>query len=296
MTLSELGSGPRDGDGDNLGESEVPVVVPTVLSEYRRALTRRHLAVSTIDRYLCDLRAFETWLGEVDLTEATSAQIEAFLDSRSLDSPRSRYRWLSELHRFYAWGASHGYVDVDPTIVIDRPRLSRLLPRPVDDHVVREAMRAAGPQMKAWLALAGYGGLRCVEIATIDRSSIGPESMRVRGKGSHERIVPLHPVVADALNTTALARVGPVFRRENGGTFSAKEVSRRGALFHEMIGYPGITLHQYRHNFGTRIYRYSRDLRATQELLGHARIDTAAGYAAIGSEDLVAAVAALPEL
>lgn len=266
-----------------------------LLVEYRKHLGRRHLAPGTINKYLSDLRALRLWLDK-PMSEVCSSEIESFLDTRDLKSPRSRYRWLSEIHRFYAWAVAHDYVDQDPTIVIVRPRLSRLLPRPVDDDVVREAMRIAGPQMRAWLALAGYAGFRCVEISMIDRASIGPESVRIRGKGGHERIVPLHPVVADALAQTALARTGPVFRRENGQPFTAKDVSRRGALYHEMIGYPGITLHQYRHNFGTRIYRYSRDLRATQELLGHRDPATTAGYAAIGSESLAAAVAALPEL
>jgi site-specific recombinase XerD len=265
------------------------------MAEYRKHLVRRHLAASTVERYMLDLRAFRLWLGR-PLCEATPEEVESFLDSRDLASARSRYRWLSELHVFYAWAAKHQYVAIDPTILIERPRLSRLLPRPVDDDVVRAAMGCAGSQMRAWLALAGYGGLRCVEIATLDRASLGPDAMRIVGKGSHERIVPLHPVVLDSLSATHLARTGEIFRRENGQRYTAKEVSRRGALFHEMIGYPGVTLHQYRHNFGTRVYRFSKDLRAVQELLGHARLDTSAGYAAVGADDLVGAVMGLPEL
>lgn len=270
--------------------------MPSLLAEYRRSLVRRHLQPTTVDRYITDLRAFQRWLDPIPLDQASSKVIEEFLDSRDLNAPRSRYRWLSELHKFYSWAAVHGHVDIDPTLVIDRPRLSRLLPRPVDDETLRLAMSAAGPQMRAWLALAAYGGLRCVEIAGLERSSIGPAAMRVTGKGGHERIVPLHPVVVGALGDTHLARTGPAFRRENGQPYTAKEVSRRGALYFELIGYPGVGMHMLRHNFGTRIYKHSHDLRATQELLGHARIDTTAGYAAIGAEDLAAAVAALPEL
>lgn len=267
-----------------------------LLVEYRRHLTRRHLAPSTVTRYLSDLHAFEHWLGATLLTEASSEQVESFLDSRSLESARSRYRWLSELHRFYCWAAAHDRVRADPTLVIDRPRLSRLLPRPVDDAVLKVAMSRSGPQMTAWLALAGYGGLRCIEIATLDRASLGPDAMRVTGKGSHERIVPIHPVVSKAMGSTALARTGPVFRQENGQPYDAKQVSRRGSLYFEMIGYPGVTLHQLRHSFGTRIYKHSLNLRATQELLGHQDPGTTAGYAAVGAKDLHAAVAALPEL
>jgi integrase/recombinase XerC len=271
--------------------------VPTsLLTEYRKSLVRRHLQPSTVDRYLGDLRAFQRWLDPIPLDRVSSNTIEEFLDSRDLNAARSRYRWLSELHKFYAWAAIHDHVDIDPTLAIDRPRLSRLLPRPVEDEVLRKAMGSAGPQIKAWLALAAYGGLRCVEVAAIEKSWIGPTVMRVRGKGGHERIVPLHPVVVQALGRTHLSRTGPAFRQENGQPFTAKEVSRRGALYFELIGYPGVGMHMLRHNFGTRIYKHSLDLRATQELLGHARIDTTAGYAAIGAEDLAAAIAALPDL
>lgn len=264
-----------------------------LLDDYRRHLGRRHLAASTIHRYLVDLRAFARHLEPRGLTEADSETIERFLDGRDLEA-RARYRWLSELHRFYAWAVAHGHADNDPTVTIERPRLSRLLPRPVDDEVLAVSMRVAGPQMTAWVALAAYAGLRCAEIATLDRASIGPTAIRVVGKGGHERIVPLHPVVAEALTGCSLARSGPVFRREGGQPYTPKEVSSRAAWFFEAIGYPGVTLHQYRHSFGTRVYRSSLNLRATQELLGHADPATTAGYAAVNANDLAAVVALLP--
>lgn len=150
--------------------------------------------------------------------------------------------------------------------------------------------------MRAWLTLAAFGGLRCAEIATLDRAGLSPSAMRIKGKGGHERIVPLHPQVVEALAACSLARSGPVFRRDGGTPFTPKEISRRSALFFEALGYPGVTLHQLRHNFGTRTYRYSRNLRATQELLGHADPATTAGYAAVGADDLASVVAALPAL
>lgn len=262
---------------------------------YRKHLQRRHLAPSTITRYATDLRAFARHIAPVRPLQADTETIEAFLDSRDLEA-RARYRWLSELHKFFGWAVAHGHAEHDPTIVIDRPRLSRLLPRPIDDDALTHALNASGPQMRAWLALGAFAGLRCCEIASLDRAGIGSEALRVTGKGGHERIVPLHPVVADALDRCSLARSGPVFRREGGQPFTPKEVSRRGALFFEALGYGGVTFHQLRHSFGTRTYRYSLNLRATQELLGHSRLDTAAGYAAVGSADLAAVVAALPSL
>lgn len=266
-----------------------------LLEQYRRHLTRRHLSPGTIGRYLTDLRAFVRWCEPGCLADATAADIEAFLDQRKL-AARARYRWISELHRFYAWAVAHGHTAQDPTVTIDRPRLARLLPRPVDEDTLAQALDAAGGQMRAWLVLAAFGGLRCAEIATLDKAGLTETSMRIVGKGGHERIVPLHPEVRDALRCTRLASVGPVFRRRDGQPYSAKEVSRRTAWFFECLGHEGVTMHQLRHSFGTRTYRHSKNLRAVQELMGHADPATTAGYAALDVEAAAEVVEALPIL
>lgn len=263
------------------------------LAAYKQHLQRRHLTESTINRYLTDLRAFARNVEE--LAEANADDIETFLDRRNL-AARARYRWLSELHRYYTWAIAHGHATQDPTITIDRPRLSRLLPRPVDDDTLAQAIDAAGGQMRAWLVLAAFGGLRCAEIATLDRAGLTDISMRIVGKGGHERIVPLHPEVRDALKSTKLAATGPVFRRRDGQPYTPKEISRRTAWFFECLGHEGVTMHQLRHSFGTRTYRHSKNLRAVQELMGHADPATTAGYAALDTEAAAAVVEALPVL
>lgn len=266
-----------------------------LLSQYRTHLTRRHLAGSTINRYLTDLRAFARWLDPTPITEATRDQIEVFLDGRDLDAARTRYRWLSELHRFYAWAVAHEKMAVDPTLQIERPRLSRLLPRPIGDDDLARAIEVAGPLMKAWLTLAAYGGLRCAEIATLDRAGLQPSSMRIVGKGGHERVVPLHPQIREALAGVSLSRSGPVFRRKDGRPFTAKEVSRRLSAYLEGIGVDA-TGHQARHAFGTRAYRHSKNLRAVQELMGHADPSTTASYAAVDADDVAGVIDSLPTL
>lgn len=264
------------------------------LDLYRTHLQRRHLATSTITRYLTDLRAVARWLDPTPITDATTEDLERFLDGRDHQA-RSRYRWLSELHRFYQWALTHDLTDTDPTARIDRPRLARLLPRPADEADIARAITAAGPTMKAWLVLSTYAGLRCAEIAGLDRASIQPGALRVVGKGGHERIVPTHPEVTSALRGAPMARTGPVFRRDDGEPFSPKEVSRRISAYLDGLGIDS-TAHQNRHLFATRAFRVSRDLRAVQELCGHADVGTTASYAAVTAEDLANVVAAIPTL
>lgn len=265
------------------------------LVTYKRHLQRRHLSPTTIQRYLTDLRAFARWLAGAAVASATADDIERFLDQRRL-AARARYRWISELHRYYSWAVAHNVATQDPTITIDRPRLARLLPRPVDDETLANAIDMAGGQMRAWLMLAAFGGLRCAEIATLDRAGLTDTQMRIVGKGGHERIVPIHPEVRAALKNTKLASTGPVFRRRDGQPYTPKEISRRASWYFEALGHEGVTLHQARHSFGTRTYHHSKNLRAVQELMGHADPATTAGYAALDTDAAAQVIDALPAL
>lgn len=267
---------------------------PSLLGRYERHLRRKGLAASTITRYLTDLRALERWLDGTPWGEATPDLIERFLDERQLDR-RTRYRWISEIHGLYEWAVTRKEVRADPTLMIDRPRLHRLLPRPMDDQDLSRAIEQAGAQMKAWLCLAAYSGLRCAEIASLDRAGVQPNTIRVVGKGGNERVVPMHPRVKEALAGVALARSGPVFRNKSGRPFTPKAISKRVAAYLEGIGIDA-TAHQARHSFGSRAYRASRNLRAVQELMGHADPSTTAGYAAVTADDLAHVVESLPDL
>ena len=157
------------------------------------------------------------------------------------------------------------------------------------------AIGAAGPTMRAWLSLMCFAGLRCCEVAALERASIGQGALRVVGKGDHERVVPIHPSVASALAAAPLARTGPVFRNSEGRPFTAREVSRRVGAYLDGLGIDA-TAHQARHFFGTEAYQASKNLRAVQELMGHQDPATTAGYAALSADDLGDVVAALPAL
>ena len=181
------------------------------------------------------------------------------------------------------------------TAALDRPKLARQYPRPVRDEDMAEAIRQAGPSMKAWLTLAAYGGLRCVEIAGLCREDImeGDDLMLLRGKGGKERIVPLHPLVWRRLRSAGLPRVGPVFVRPCGSPYTAAQVSRTIALWLDELGIDA-TAHQFRHWFGSRAYQQSGDLRVVQELLGHSSPTTTAVYTACAPGRARVTVESLP--
>jgi len=247
-----------------------------VIDEYCQAMRRRELAPGTIYARRRKLEAIEARFG---LATVTTEQLEQHLDGRAL-SAQSRYDWISHLHCFYTWAIGRGLLTDDPTTRMDRPRLRRRLPRPIDTGDLVTALQMAGPPMRAWLTLMAFGGLRCVEVARLEVDDLlwHDRLIRVHGKGDKERMVPMHDEVERVLRSSPLPARGFVFRRPRGGPYPAAQVSKEVSLYLSSLGISA-TAHQCRHWFGTNVYRESRDLRVTQELLGHASPTTTAVYA-----------------
>lgn len=155
------------------------------------------------------------------------------------------------------------------------------------------------------MLLAALAGLRRAEIATLHTSQIGATDLLVVGKGGHHRRVPLHPDLAEELRAELARRR----RGSHGSGWSGRWVTEHGYLFPSDRD-PGPitpahmgriiarvlpeewTAHSLRHRFATAAYGAQRDLRAVQELLGHAKPETTARYAAVPDGALSTAVLA----
>jgi integrase/recombinase XerC len=196
---------------------------------------------------------------------------------------------MSHARNFYRWAVRERYIDTDPMERLDLPRVARRLPRPIGDHQLADALAGADPDMAAILALAAFSGLRAIEIAKLDWAEVGigqrrPQLRIVDGKGGHGRLVP----ISSMLTTVLLAlphRRGPVIRRLDGrpGQNPAHRISQRANDYLHSLGIED-TLHQCRHRFATHAYQACRDIRAVQDLLGHASPATTAVYAAAASQ------------
>ena len=260
---------------------------------------RRNLPKSIIKRALY-LRAFSRWLEPRGLLEATRSDIELFLDGRKTHDGRkisgaTRFYWISHFHSFYQWAILEDLITADPTAKVVRPRQRSTLPRPIEIDDLVMAVRAARPQMRAMLSLAAYAGLRCQEIAGLDRDDIieAKGLIRVRmGKGGKERIVPLHPEVLESLRCLPMPRSGALFVRPRGGRHLPQTVSLVVNRYLHELGI-NATTHQMRHWFGTEIFTITHDIRVTQELMGHANPATTARYIAYSAVDAAAAVSSL---
>ena len=260
-----------------------------VVSQQRRALSP-----NTVTHRRTAVRAFARWLAPRGLVQAARQDIDGFLDERAL-RPQSRRVWISDLSSFYGWAVAEGFLDESPTAQILRPRTPRRLPRPAPSATLAPALAAAPQPLRSWIVLAAYQGLRCQEIAGLEREDIVDESGLLRvvhGKGARERLLPLHPLVLETLMTLPLPRGGPLFPSQRRPSLSPAALSNafnRGLREFEV----GATAHQLRHWFGTNLYAATHDLRLTQEMLGHASPATTAIYAAFDPYAARHAVAAL---
>jgi integrase/recombinase XerC len=253
----------------------------SVISLYRRDMSRGGLARGTIDHRVSILRRVELATGR-DLFELTTEQIANWLD-RPL-SDRARYANISHLACFYRWALLEDRAVRDPTLRLIRPRLRAGLPRPIADDDLSVAIEQATGDMRAMISLAAFCGLRCCEIAALDVADVHhrrrPALLVLNGKGRKLRVVPLHAATAALLRARGLPIVGPVFTDEKGDRLFPWKVSSRIRTHLHACGVTA-SAHQLRHWYATETYeRSGGDLRMVQELLGHSSPSTTAIYTA----------------
>lgn len=178
--------------------------------------------------------------------------------------------------------------------------MRRYLPRPLPEDDLTKALAQADDRMRAWLCLGAFAGLRCQEIAGVKRTDVlldrdPPLLVVMDAKGGHQRLIPLHPSVLDAFRRLPLPRDGYLFSHFEGRSRHIEpwSVSHKVGQHLRACGIDA-SAHQLRHRFGSAIYAASRDIRITQELLGHQSPATTAVYAAWNPTDAAAAVLALP--
>ena len=259
----------------------------------------RGLAPSTIRVNRDHLHRLARFLHPCRLIEAAPLDLEDWARALLPLAPRTRYAELSRTHNFYVWASEQGHRPDIPSVHIPRPKVPRGLPRPISEDRLQAALSAAPPDIYAWLTLAAWEGLRCCEIATLTRDSIIESNAQplilVTGKGSKDRVVPLHPVPLLALRAYGLPARGWVFRRRDGlpGPPSADRVSWMTNKFLHELGIPD-TMHALRHRAITQVHDQGRDLLITQTFAGHASPTTTAGYAAYCPDRLVTAVMGIP--
>lgn len=264
---------------------------PEVVTEWSAYQRRRGLAVATIEKRASLLRRWAAWVG--DPFEARPDELEAWLDELDLAN-NGRYAVISHLHQFYRWSLRQGLTTIDPTVFVDRPRIRQGLPRPIHPTDLDVALMTAAPAMRAALLLAATSGMRCCEIARLRWDDVHDGQARILGKGSKERIVPLHSETVRVLDELGRSSVFVLDGWQSGkSTAPGGVVSRRGNAHLHSVGISS-TMHTLRHYAGTCALQACGDLRKVQELLGHSSPATTAIYTRLDVGALRSVVEAIP--
>lgn len=245
------------------------------LTAYSADLHSRRLAAKTIRVRLIVAR---TVVRCYDLATVTSADLQAFAAQRWASlSVQTHSSYVQHCRDLFAWAQRAGLREDNPALDLPKPRVPRRSPRPISEDSLRLALCRANPAVRVWLILGAWAGLRCCEMAALDAQDVLDGALHVRGKGGHERMVPVGPALLRELHRYRMPRTGPIFRTTTGHRFTADAISARiNEHLHE-LGLPD-TAHALRHRYATQMYQRSRDIRMVQSLLGHASPTTTAIY------------------
>jgi integrase/recombinase XerC len=287
--------------------------VAAVVAGWRRWLAHeRRLAARSVTAYEQDLAAFLAFLAEhhggaprlADLRALRAPDFRAWLalrhrrdlakssTARAMAAVRGFFRYLERRHALH-----------NPALAAMRtPRFRRPLPRALSPGQAEDLAAAAddaarepwqGKRDTALLLLLYGSGLRIGEALGLARRDVGPRpgelrGLRVVGKGAKERLVPVLPIVATSLADYVAACPlpllpdGPLFVGARGGRLNPSVVQARVRQLRGLLGLPeSATPHALRHSFATHLLAGGADLRAIQELLGHASLSTTQGYTAV---------------
>ena len=295
-----------------------PKVAAEIEAWLRHLNAERHLSPKTTEAYRRDVEQFLHFLAEhcggvpslKDLAALAPADVRAFLAARRADDigSRSLMRSLAGIRAFGRFLERSGKGSLAALVAVRGPKLGKTLPRPLPIDAAKrmaDPALAAGDGRGAWIhardaAVLGllYGcGLRVSEALGVKRSEFdGRDVLTVTGKGRKQRMVPLIAPVAKliadyiALCPHELPADGPLFVGAKGGPLSPRLVQLAMARLRGALGLgANATPHALRHSFATHLLAGGGDLRAIQELLGHASLSTTQIYTAVDAERLIEA-------
>lgn len=282
--------------------------VEALLDEFSDALwLEEGLSKNTLVSYRRDVAKLAAWLALRGTTLYSTTHVD-LLEFLAQHAPHmkasSTGRLLSSVRRFYQYALRQGKIQADPSLQIERPKLPRGLPKSLSEAEVESLINAPnldsalGVRDRAMIETLYASGLRVSELVNLKISEVSQDVgvVRVMGKGSKERLVPLGE---NALDWVKRYLAGARAELLHGKQTDALFVTGRGAAMtrqmfwhlikrhalHAGISKP-LSPHTLRHAFATHLLNHGADLRVVQMLLGHADISTTQIYTHVARERL----------
>ena len=271
-------------------------------------------APKTIEAYGRDLRQFFQFLQGhlggaprlVDLETLTTGDFRSFLAHRRNAGTESRSlsRQLSALRSFYLFLERTGTLKNSALSALRSPKIAHSVPKPLSPEAARRLIAPEATDdgdILPWIAARDtavltllYGcGLRISEAVALSANDLSRDPMMITGKGGKARLVPVLPVAREAIAAYqalcpfSVAPKAPLFRGLKGGPLNARNIQLLIARLRGALGLPdSATPHALRHSFATHLLSNGADLRAIQELLGHASLSTTQIYTEVNRTHL----------
>jgi integrase/recombinase XerC len=273
----------------------------------------RRLSPNTLEAYSRDLSQYFAFLaphtgGAVSLAtlrEMRGADMRAFMARRREEGvePRSLARSLSAIKGFFRFLEREGVLSTEALNTVRTPKAKKSLPKALTVLEAKATIATTDElEDRPWVAARDmavlslcYGaGLRISEALSLSRADLEGPTLRITGKGGKTRLVPLIEPVRAAIETYLglcpfrLTPTQPLFRGVKGGVLSPRLIQLRVVQLRSVLGLPpSATPHALRHSFATHLLGRGGDLRAIQELLGHASLSTTQVYTAVDTDRLL---------
>lgn len=271
----------------------------------------RNLSGNSIEAYKRDIKRYVEFLSTLPnvgcLEQIKPRHIQKFI--KQLNelhlAPSSVARTFSAIRGYHTFLTGERFTNVNPTIAIDIPKLPRKLPQVLSINEVEKILAVVstendlGKRDRAILEVLYSGGLRVTELCELKLTDLllDSEMIRATGKGKKERMIPIGPYALEHLNEylntirPKLARKslnsGEIFLSRNGRALTRMAVWLIIKKWAEMAGIQTpVSPHTFRHSFATHLLEGGADLRAVQEMLGHADISTTQIYTHLDREYL----------
>jgi tyrosine recombinase XerC len=290
------------------------VGVKSEIGDFLDYLTyERNVSINTIGAYRDDLESFVGFLCNdyftmgrdlVDLRSVDHLTIRAYLAhlARRKLARTSIARHLSALRTFFKYLMREGLAEVNPARGVATPKREKHLPSVMQTGEIASLLEQPdlstnlGIRDRAWLELLYASGLRISELVGIDIDDIELRArlVKVRGKGSKERIVPFGSKAEEAVRAYLAVREGDaeenaLFLNYRGARITTRSVRRLfDGYLRDASLRAGISPHTMRHSFATHLLNAGADLRGIQELLGHASLSTTQKYTHLNDWQLIA--------